>query len=425
MNLAEWLAYQERIHPQPIALGLERIAEVKSRIHGNTPPPFSVITVTGTNGKGSCVALLEAILHNSGYRVGVYTSPHLLRYNERIRIQRREVSDAELCIAFSRIETARGTIPLTYFEYGTLAALDLFYQSNLNWVILEVGLGGRLDATNILDPDVSIVTTVDLDHLDWLGPDRESIGREKAGIFRSGRPAICGDSHPPESLIARAHALNAPLYIQSRDFGWRTSNSSEWEWWSNDFTQRGLPIPRMRGVHQYHNAATVLMALSCIANRTIILSPIIHHALITVELPGRFQILPGAVPVILDVAHNPQAAISLAGNLDAIPSLGKTHAVIAMLADKDITGVVAALRGRIDTWYLAPISGARGAPAERIAESLDQIKDIAPRVIYSDITTALASAYNSVIPSDRIVVFGSFHTVAAAIRYHERTTSVG
>lgn len=425
MNLAEWLAYQERLHPQTIALGLERVSEIATRMKWNKPAPFSVITVAGTNGKGSCVAFLAAILRFAGYRTGAYTSPHLLRYNERIKINGQEISDEELCAAFTRIENVRGTIPLTYFEYGTLAALDLFHHAELDWIILEVGLGGRLDATNIIDPDLSLVTTVDLDHLDWLGPDREAIGREKAGIFRCGRPALYGDLHPPQSVIRYAQEIGAPFYLYERDFGGRIIDSNRWDWWGNNTVFHDLPTPKMQGSYQYRNAAIAIMALSCLQDRITIPSAEISSALITVTLPGRFQLSAGEIPVIFDVAHNPQAALALAANLDLFYPAPRTHAVVAMLADKDISGVLGALHNRITSWYCTTLPVMRAAPAVRLTAVLDNLNDSAPRVIYPDVASAFAAARAAISPGDRIVVFGSFHTVAAAIRYHERTISPG
>jgi len=431
-SLEEWLTYQERLHPRSIDLGLERVAAVLNRLGWIDPPPFLVITVAGTNGKGSCVATLEAILQIAGYHTATYTSPHLLRYNERIRLNGREANDEELCAAFTRIEAARGEISLTYFEYGTLAALDLFQRTRPDVVILEVGLGGRLDATNVLDADVAAVTTVDLDHMDWLGPDRESIGREKAGVFRPGRPAVCGDPNPPVSLVEHAQTLGTPLYIQGRDFGWQSSfpyRGGSWDWWASLMKRQtniteivsrcSIPAPRMMGLYQYENAATALMVLECLSHRLFIPTIAVRRALEEVAVPGRFQVLPGSVPHILDVAHNPQAAAALAATLHAMSwgnegkGRGKTLAVVAMLADKDLFATLGAMAGVVDAWFLASLCVPRGASAVRLAEVLADLGVTAPVGVYADVVAALTVARTLATEGDRIVVFGSFYTVSA------------
>lgn len=433
-SLNDWLTYQERLHPRTIELGLERVGTVLGHLGWKKPPPFTVVTVAGTNGKGSCVAMLEAIFQNAGYSTATYTSPHLLRYNERIHLNGREVTDEELCTAFARIEVARGETSLTYFEYGTLAALDLFWGVRPDVVILEVGLGGRLDATNVIDADVAVVTTVDLDHMDWLGPNRESIGREKAGIFRSGRPAICGDPDPPASLMDYAQVLGAPLYIQGRDFGWNFSDvgikeknkipqNENWEWWEKVHvprTWRTLPAPRMQGIYQYQNAATSFMAVACLSDRLPVSTDALHHALLEVTVAGRFQVLGGAVPHILDVAHNPQAAAGLAATLRTMPSESgrwrRTVAVVAMLMDKDISATLDAMIDVVDTWCLASLPIARGASAERLATALTALNDTVSIQIHIDVGTALTAARSLTTTGDRIVIFGSFHTVSATLR---------
>ncbi|MEO5702580.1 MAG: bifunctional tetrahydrofolate synthase/dihydrofolate synthase, partial [Gammaproteobacteria bacterium] len=372
MTLAEWLSWQETQHAKPIDLGLERTRPVLQRM-GLEHPPHAVITVAGTNGKGSSVAFLDSILRSAGYRVGAYTSPHLLRYNERVRILGEEASDAELCHSFERIDQARGDISLTYFEFGTLAAFDIFQRAEVDVAILEVGMGGRLDTVNLLDSDIAVVTAIGIDHIEWLGSDRNSIGAEKAGIFRHQRPAICGDRDPPPSLIARAELVDTPLYCLGRDFDYQTQQDG-WSWWGRTphRLQRyeDLPYPKLRGAFQLQNAATVLMALDQIAGRLPVSHDNISCGLTSVNLQGRFQVVPGAVTRIFDVAHNPHGAEVLAGALRTHPCSGRTLGVFAMLADKDIAGVLRVMQGSVDVWYLAGLSVTRGAAGEFLAEQL-------------------------------------------------------
>jgi len=413
-SLAEWLVWQETLHPSTIDLGLERVAATLHRLHPE-PPPFAVITVGGTNGKGSTVAMLEAILRAGGYRVGAYTSPHLLRYNERVRLDGSEVSDAALCAAFERVDQARGDISLTYFEFGTLAALDIFWCSQVDVAILEVGMGGRLDAVNVLDADVAVVTTVDIDHAQWLGDTREAIAFEKAGIYRGGRPAIYGSLDAPQSLLDHAVAIDAQLFRYGQDFGAKAEGEG-WRWWGAGKERHALPLPALRGHSQLQNAAGVLMALEAVAERLPLDQAQIRAGLLAVALPGRFQVQPGAVTRILDVAHNPQAAGELAANLAALPCAGRTLAVVGMLADKDMAGALAQLRGAVDHWYAAALTVARGAATAQLVQALTAAgvaaADISP---CTDITAALALAQQAARPGDRIVVFGSFHTVAEAL----------
>lgn len=414
-SLDAWLAWQETLHPAEIELGLERVGRVLYSLRPE-PPPFALITVAGTNGKGSTVALLEAMLCAAGYRVGAYTSPHLLRYNERVRLQGEAVEDGALCAAFEAVDGARGEIPLTYFEFGTLAAVEIFYRAGVEIALLEVGLGGRLDAVNVLEPDVAVVTTVDLDHAEWLGEDREAVGREKAGIFRAGRPAVCGESSPPQSLLAQAVHLGTPLYRLGEAFG-AERRDGEWRWWGPDGRQRhALPLPALRGAAQLDNAATALMALELLAGRFPLDNATVRRGLQAVRLAGRFEVVAGEVPLILDVAHNPQAAARLADNLAAMPCQGRTLAVVGMLGDKDLGGVLARLESAIDLWYPAAPAAGRAAPAARLLEALAAV-GVAPAAIHMQpsVDTALAAARASSRPGDRIVVFGSFYTVAEAM----------
>lgn len=413
-SLADWLAWQETLHPSEIDLGLERVAMVLRRLHP-APPPFAVVTVGGTNGKGSTVAMLEAILRAGGYRVGAYTSPHLLRYNERVRLDGRAVNDTALCEAFERIDQARGNISLTYFEFGTLAALDIFWRSLVDVAILEVGMGGRLDAVNVLDADVALVTTVDIDHAQWLGGTREAIGFEKAGIYRSGRPAIYGSPDAPQSLLNHAASLGTRLYRYGQDFG-AEAVAEGWRWWGGGHERRALPLPALRGRSQLQNAAGVLMALEAVSERLPLDQAQIRAGLLAVQLPGRFQVQPGEVTRILDVAHNPQAAGELAANLAAMPCAGRTLAVVGMLADKDMAGALGRLRESVDHWYAGALAVPRGAATAQLVQALGAA-GVAEACITAcaDVPAALAQAQGEAKAGDRIVVFGSFYTVAEAL----------
>lgn len=418
MTLADWLAWQETQHPRLIDLGLECVSSVLRRM-GLAQPPHAIITVAGTNGKGSSVALLEAIYRAAGYRVGAYTSPHLLRYNERVRVLGFDASDAQLCEAFARIDAARGEISLSYFEFGTLAAFDIFQHAQLDIAILEVGLGGRLDAVNILDADVALVTSLGIDHVEWLGPDRESIAREKAGIFRAGRPAICGDPDVPQSLRAHAREISAPLYCLERDFGYSAA-AGDWSWWgrygdtSVHYAQ--LPFPGLRGAFQLRNAAAVLMALQALMPRLPVRADAVQQGLLGVKLPGRFQVLSGPVTRIFDVAHNPHGAEVLARTLKEYPCAGQTLAVFSMLADKDIAGVVGMMREVIGQWHVAALPAARAASAERLVQILGENAPQAVVHEHGNVTEAYQAAMAQARPGDRIVVFGSFYTVAEVLQ---------
>jgi dihydrofolate synthase/folylpolyglutamate synthase len=412
-TLAQWLAFQEGLNPAGVDLGLDRVQAVR-RAMGLGDPPFTVVTVAGTNGKGSSVAMLEAILRAAGYRTATYTSPHLLRYNERVRLGGAEVDDEALIEAFEAVEAARGGIPLTYFEFGTLAVLHLFYRHPPDVAVLEVGLGGRLDAVNVLDPDVALITAVDVDHAAWLGEDREDIGREKAGILRAARPAVCSDPRPPASVVDHAASLGAPLYRLGVAFDYR-STASGWTFRGPSRVRHALPLPALRGAFQLANAAGVLMVLELLDGRWPVDQQAVRRGLTEVALPGRFQVLPGPVPVVLDVAHNPQAAGSLAATLAAWPVPGRTRAVVGMLADKDVAGVLAALAGRVDAWYLAAPDAARAAPVEVLDQALGRAVPGAPRRPFGSVAEALAAARGECGEGDRVLVFGSFHTVAEAL----------
>lgn len=390
---------------------------VRDRL-GLAKPEFPLITVGGTNGKGSAVAMLEQVLHAAGYRVGAYSSPHLLRYNERVRLDTVEAGDDELVAAFEQIEAVRGSTSLTYFEYGTLAAMLLFRDARVDVGVLEVGLGGRLDAVNVWDADVAIVTSVGTDHRDWLGPDRESIGREKAGIYRPRRCAICGDRDPPQSLIEHARAVGARLLCIGREFDYDRT-ASGWTWRKELRVQAGLPHPAMRGDYQLENAACVLMALDCLADRIPVMLGEIRTGLTHAVLPGRFQTLPGQPIVVLDVAHNIEAARALQRTLVAQPVRGRTLAVCAMLRDKPIAEVASILALQISHWHVAGLGGARAASAADMQAALANA-GVTAVTTHASVETAYAAARHDAGTDDRIVVFGSFHTVGAILRAHQK-----
>ena len=412
----------ETLHPREIELGLVRVNAVRDRL-GLAQPPFAVVTVTGTNGKGSTVAMLEHSLHAAGYRVGAYTSPHLLEYNERVRIATEAVGDAELCAAFERIEAVRADTPLTYFEFGTLAAVDLFRERGADIVILEVGLGGRLDAVNAWDADVAIVSSIGIDHTEWLGPDRESIGREKAGIYRAQRCAICGDPNPPDSLVQHAEQIGAHLLRVNKDFDYECLPEG-WTWRALDKMHAGLPYPAMRGDYQLYNAACMLMALDCLADRFPVTMADIRSGLLNAVLPGRFQTLPGRPVRVLDVAHNTQAAEALARTLRAQVVPGRTIAVCGMLHDKPIVDVLRILAPLVSSWHVAGLAGARGTSTEDMRAALAAAGVSAGAGLHEDIEQAYAAALAEANENDRIVAFGSFHTVGAILRQPKYRTGV-
>ncbi|MCG6969250.1 MAG: bifunctional tetrahydrofolate synthase/dihydrofolate synthase [Gammaproteobacteria bacterium] len=415
-NLADWLAYQETLNVNAIELGLERVKAVYERMQ-LAPQWGAVVTVAGTNGKGSCVAMLTSILTQCGYRVGSYTSPHLFRYNERICINGEPVDDDTLCTAFARVEDSRGDIALTYFEFGTLAALVIFAQASPDVVVLEVGLGGRLDAVNIIDPDVALITALDIDHVDWLGEDREQIGREKAGIMRYGKPMVCVDPDPPESLRAAAREIKAKPYFINQAFRHSKLDDSHWCWQWEDCASVHYPNPSLVGDFQLHNASGVLMVLQLLNNRLSLEQHCVAKGLEHTFIPGRFQVVPGAVNRVFDVAHNAQAAQALARNLSTMTCHGTTHAVIGMLKDKDIAAVAHTLQSVIDKWYVGGLNVARGAGADYVAEQVIQGVPHASGSIqtFDCIKSAYETAGQAAKPGDRIVVFGSFYTVAALL----------
>ena len=419
-SLNEWLARLESMHPKAIDMGLERVAAVAKVLGLTFDCP--VITVGGTNGKGSTCAMLESILMQAGYKVGLYTSPHLLLFNERARLDGEPVSDAALVECFRAVEAARGDTSLTYFEFTTLAILKLFADSGLDAVILEVGLGGRLDAVNVVDADVAVVTSVDLDHMDYLGDTREKIGFEKAGIFRPGKAAICSDPVPPQSLVDHANAIGADLWLFGRDFNY-AGDKQQWNYGGRAVRRNALAYPSLRGANQLLNASAALAALEALRDRLPVGAQEVRTGLVLVELPGRFQVLPGRPSVILDVAHNPHAAATLAQNLDNMGFHRYTYAVFGAMADKDIAGVLEQLKGRVDHWCLTDLPLPRAASAaslKRLVEAAGFVAGEEPDAeatvrCFASPADAFRDARSRAGENDRIAVFGSFYTVAGVM----------
>ena len=401
-------------------MGLERVAQVRDALGLRFDCP--VITVGGTNGKGSTCAMMEAILLQAGYKVGLYTSPHLVNFNERARVAGEIVTDDELVAQFAAVEAARGDVSLTYFEFTTLAIMRLFAQAGLDAVILEVGLGGRLDAVNVIDADVAVVTSVDIDHTEYLGVTREQIGFEKAGIFRAGRPAICSDPVPPKSLIDHAEKIGADLWLLGRDFNY-SGDKQQWNYGGRNMRRNALGYPGLRGANQLLNACAALAALEAVRDRLPLGAQEIRSGLAMVELPGRFQVLPGRPTVILDVAHNPHAAAALAQNLGNMGFHPYTYAVFGSMLDKDIDGVIAQMKGRVDHWCVTDLPLPRAATAQQLQEKL-LAAGIVPSAepdgectikTFDSPEKAFANATERAGENDRIAVFGSFLTVAGVM----------
>ncbi|MBB5865987.1 bifunctional tetrahydrofolate synthase/dihydrofolate synthase [Xanthomonas sp. 3058] len=416
-TLSDWLAYIEQQHPQNIAMGLERVREVATQLQ-LVAPAKHVVVVGGTNGKGSTVAFIEAIGRAAGWKVGAYTSPHLLRYNERVRLDGSEASDAQLVDAFAAVEAARGQTALTYFEYGTLAALWLLQHSGLDLAVLEIGLGGRLDAVNIIDSDVAVITTVDIDHTDWLGEDREAIGTEKAGIIRAWKPVVLGEIDPPSSVLRRAYQLGANAIRAGSDYFFERIDAphadvQHWRWRDVAVTLE-LPMPALHAPVQLANAAAAIAAVQALPVE-------VPHAawaqgIANAQVAGRLQRIDAdGVQVLLDVGHNPQAARALADALGAHAHAGSTHAIYAALADKDVLGVVEAVAAQVDHWALAGLEGARGQSAQALLARLHG-SAAAQAACHVDVASALRAVLAQAKPGDRVLVFGSFHTVADAVQ---------
>jgi len=430
-TLDDWLAHCERLHTVGIDMGLTRVGEVWQRTGVKLGTPMGaevvdgapvVFTVAGTNGKGSTCAMLEGILMASGFRAGVYSSPHLVHFEERCRINGQLVTAEDLLPHFEAIEAARGDTPLTYFEFTTLVMLRLLATSGLDAVILEVGLGGRLDAVNVVDADCAIVTSIDLDHMDYLGPDREAIGFEKAGIMRAGRPAVVSDPQPPARLVQHAEAMGADLWLFGRDHNY-AGDRQQWSWGGRSKRFNGMAYPALRGANQLLNASGVLAALEAVRHRLPVSAQAVRTGLATVELPGRFQIIPGQPTLILDVAHNPHAVATLAVNLDQMGFFPRTHAVWGAMADKDLAGMVHKLRPLVDAWHCCGLPTPRAATALQLQEAIEadaaaNPSATAPKATvhrHADPLTALHAALAAADPTDRIVVFGSFYTVGGVL----------
>ncbi|GAB4256651.1 MAG: bifunctional tetrahydrofolate synthase/dihydrofolate synthase [Methylomicrobium sp.] len=411
-SLQGWLSWQESLHPQAIDLGLERVMRVFRALQPDYRKPLT-ITVAGTNGKGSCVAYLEAIYRAQGYRVGTYTSPHILTYNERIKIDGLPVDDGVICAAFERIEAVRQGVSLSYFEFGTLAALDIFARLMLDVQLLEVGLGGRLDAVNIVDPDVAMISSIGIDHAEWLGGTRELIAREKAGILRRGTPAIIGDPEPPDSIAEYAAEIGASVSFIGRDFGYR-HDRLHWQWWlGDDNTIDRLPEPNLKGEHQYRNAAAVIAAVNYLSARLPVETPAIEHGLRTVQLTGRFQWIDGEIPVLLDVAHNPQAAQTLVNYIQEYHPTKRIHAIFTMMKDKDIASVLDIMKPVVQHWYFAPLANNSRCitePAMRVFFERCKISSV--EFGFSGWQEAFEQARSYAVQDDLILIFGSFFLVA-------------
>ena len=426
-RLDEWLDWQETLHPTGMDLGLERCQWLKLRM-GRETLPFPVITVAGTNGKGSSVAFLDAIFRAGGYRTGTYTSPHLVRYNERIRLSGEEVSDDAILRAFARIDDARGDTVVTYFEFATFAAIETFVDANVDIAILEVGIGGRLDAVNVFDPDVALITPIDIDHVKWLGPDRESAGYEKAGIMRAHRPVVVSDPEPPDSVQASAEALDAHRAQSGIDYHVQCQ-ATHWELRGLGRDLMSLPYPTLFGAFQTSNAAGAIVAAQYLHDRLPLDEATIANGIRSATVRGRFEVIPGCPRVILDIAHNPHAAGALARSLILNPCNGATHAVVAMLADKDHTQVIAPLLALVEHWHVAGLDGQRGSSGSTMGNLLRKLTSAEAVSVYDGVSAALVAALDVSAPEDQVLVFGSCHTVGealtAGVLQHRRAGSDG
>jgi len=414
-TLQEWLDWCEQLHPVAIDMGLDRVKTVAERMDLRFDCP--VITVAGTNGKGSTCAMLEAVLLQAGYRTGVYTSPHLVHFEERCRLHGESASAEAFAQAFAAVEAVRGDVSLTYFEFSTLAILHLMAHANLDVAILEVGLGGRLDAVNIIDADCAVITSIDIDHTAILGKDRESIGFEKAGIIRSGRPVIVSDPVPPQSVIDHAAAVGADLWLFGRDFNF-SGDKQQWAWAGRDRRYSGMAYPALRGANQLINASGVLAALDALRQRIPVTAQAVRNGLAMVELPGRFQIVPGQPVLVMDVAHNPHSVAALAANLDAMGFYPTTHAVLGVMADKDLLPMLQKVNPMVDKWYFTDLPLHRAAKAADLQQAwqAQNIRTDTASSVHTDPMLALQAAIEAADPADRIVVFGSFYTVGGVLK---------
>lgn len=446
-SLAQWQAYLLSVHPSEIELGLERVGQVMQELQ--TGSQALKVVVGGTNGKGSTSAILESILLTSGYRVGVYGSPHLIRFNERFRLQGEEASDEQIGRHLQKVDEARRDISLTYFEFATLAAFSLFAEQELDVWILEVGLGGRLDAVNLIDADCSVLTQIDIDHQEYLGSDREQVGLEKAAIFRAQKPAICADSQAPHSVLEHAQRIGAQLWLLDRDFSYQAS-MHQWMYRGRGMRRGALPYPALRGVNQLNNASAALAVIEALSDRLAVPIQDIKQGLLDVRLPGRFQVLAGQPLIILDVAHNPHALQALAYNLQQISTTGRTIAVVGMLKDKEVQKALAHMTGEVDVWHCAQLDSERSLSADQLstfvkkayaqeknvaitnpASVADQQPTVRPRATsreksavhiecFESIVDAFLAAQQISTVNDKIVVFGSFLAVGPVLEHVQK-----
>ena len=409
-SLDDWLNWQAQVHPWSIDLGLERASKVFKNLNPNHSQPPTIV-VAGTNGKGSCIAFLEAIYRAQGYRVGTYTSPHILKYNERIKIDGQPVNDQQICQAFERIDAVRNEVSLSDFEFGTLAALDIFWRADLDIQLLEIGLGGRLDAVNIIDSDVALITSISIDHVDWLGGTREMIAYEKAGIFRKNVPAVIGDLEPPQSLINCALKKQTPLRRIDKEFNFK-KKGDRWDWFCEMDEKQSflnLPEPALKGEHQYRNASAALMAVIEMKKRLPMNEEAIHQGLQSAQIKGRFQLIQGDIPVLLDVAHNLQAVKALFAYLLEHYSDKKIYAVFSMMKDKDIKGVIGIIDSVIDHWYISPINNSSRAVNDSVMRDyFDQCGVDNVSLGYENFSDSYGAARKCATSDDLIIVFGSF-----------------
>ena len=417
-SLKDWLDWQESLHPLAIDLGLERAALVFHTLNPGYLKPLT-ITVAGTNGKGSCIAYLEAIYRAEGYRVGAYSSPHILKYNERIKIDGKPVSDELICEAFARIESVRGNTSLSYFEFGTLAALDIFWRSDLDIQLLEVGLGGRLDAVNIVNPDISLITSIGIDHIEWLGETREAIGQEKAGIFRTKIPAIIGDCNPPNSLLQRATDIDARLYCINKDFGYK-KRTATWDWFAGNKRISQLPEPGLKGEHHYRNASSAILAVEILAKSLPVSDTSIRLGLKNIHLLGRFQLINDKIPILLDVGHNPEAVKTLFDYLTSTFPGKKIYAVFSMMKDKDIAGVLEIMNPVIYEWFFSPLTNPRAATETLMRDIFSQSPVTRVSFGFTGFADAFYAAKNRAQEDDLLLVFGSFFLVSDCLNEFEK-----
>lgn len=410
-SLRAWLDWQETLHPKSIDLGLERVAKVFSQLNPHSTQPIT-ITVAGTNGKGSCIAFLEAIYRAEGLRVGAYTSPHIINYNERIKVNGVAVSDQRICASFERIEAVRDNVSLSYFEFSTLAALDIFSRADLDIQLLEVGLGGRLDAVNIVDADATLITSISIDHTAWLGETRDAIAYEKAGVFRKNIAAIISDLAPPHSLISYAHTVKAPLLRINHEFSYTKAENS-WDWQCDNKHMNTLPPPLLKGEHQYRNASAVLMAIHTLQDKLPVSATAIKQGLKQVNLPGRFQLIDSVPPVLLDVSHNLQAALALTDYLQTEFNQMPVHAIFTMMNDKDLSGVINLMRPSIKHWYISPLDNPRTCKNIDIQQAFRTADIHQVSGNFKDFMSAFQAAKSSALNDNGLIlIFGSFFLVS-------------